>query len=130
MTATNNNLKRLWLDFRYGHSIYLNFILGIVNFLLISYNFAISRIPIFQGLDTVTFAILFAGCYIPAAIVIGYLHRKKQYAIENEAWLEQNWPWAWLSLYQIRLIEGKATDEETKKIKEYLEQILRNHKKI
>jgi hypothetical protein len=57
------------------------------------------------------------------------MHRKRQYTVENEALLKENWIWAWLSIYQIRLIEGKATREETEAIKTYLEAILRAQKK-
>jgi hypothetical protein len=124
-------MQRRWLDFRNGHSIYLVFILTFVNFILITYNFAIERISFLQSIigNTVVFAILFVTVYVPAAIIIGYYHRKKQYTIENEAWIKENWIWAWISMYQIRLIEGKATPEETRQVKEYLDAILKAHKK-
>lgn len=127
----NQYLQRRWLDFRNGHSIYLAFVLTFVNFILITYNFAIERISFLQGIidNTVVFAILFIVVYVPAAILIGYYHRKKQYVIENEAWLKENWIWAWISMYQIRLIEGKVTPEETRQVKEYLDAILKAHKK-
>jgi hypothetical protein len=124
-------MQRRWLDFRNGHSIYLAFVLTFVNFILITYNFAIERVSLLQDLigNTVVFAVLFIAVYVPAAIAIGYYHRKKQYTIENEAWIKENWIWAWISMYQIRLIEGKVTPEETRQIKEYLDAILKAHKK-
>lgn len=127
----NQFIQRRWLDFRNGHSIYLVFILTFVNFILITYNFAIERITFLQGIidNTLVFAALFIAVYIPTAILIGYYHRKKQYVIENEAWTKENWIWAWISMYQIRLIEGKVTPEETRLVKEYLEAILKAHKK-
>jgi hypothetical protein len=127
----NQFIQRRWLDFRNGHSIYLVFVLTFVNFILITYNFAIKSVPFLQGIidNTVVFAILFIVVYVPAAILIGYYHRKKQYVIENEAWLKENWIWAWISMYQIRLIEGKVTPEETRQVKEYLDAILKAHKK-
>jgi hypothetical protein len=127
----NQFMQRRWLDFRNGHSIYLAFVLTFVNFILITYNFAIERVSLLQDLigNTVVFAILFIAVYVPAAIAIGYYHRKKQYTIENEAWIKENWIWAWISMYQIRLIEGKVTPEETRQIKEYLDAILKAHKK-
>ena len=127
----NQFLQRRWLDFRNGHSIYLAFVLTFVNFILITYNFAIKSVPFLQGIvdNTVVFAILFILIYVPAAIGIGYYHRKKQYVIENEAWLKENWIWAWISMYQIRLIEGKVTPEETRQVKDYLDAILKAHKK-
>jgi hypothetical protein len=119
------------LDFRNGHSIYLAFVLSFINFILIVYNLGISSIPVLnQALSNVwVFAAIFIFVYIPAAILIGYWHRKKQYSVENEAWLQENWIWAWISSYQIRLIEGKATPEETKQVKEYLEAILKKQNK-
>lgn len=127
----NQFMQRRWLDFRNGHSIYLAFILTFVNFILITYNFAVTRIPILGGIadNILVFTALFIAVYIPAAIIIGYWHRKKQYSVENEAWLRENWVWAWISMYQIRLIEGKATPEETRQVKEYLGTILKSQKK-
>ena len=127
----NQFMQRRWLDFRNGHSIYLAFILTFVNFILITYNFAVTRIPVLGGIadNIFAFTALFIAIYIPAAITIGYWHRKKQYSVENEAWLRENWVWAWISMYQIRLIEGKATPEETRQVKEYLGTILKSQKK-
>jgi hypothetical protein len=127
----NQFMQRRWLDFRNGHSIYLAFLLTFVNFILITYNFAISQVSFLNGLanNVFAFAALFIAIYIPAAIAIGYWHRKKQYSVENEAWLRENWVWAWISMYQIRLIEGKATPEETRQVKEYLGEILKSQKK-
>ena len=127
----NQFMQRRWLDFRNGHSIYLAFILTFVNFILITYNFAVTRIPVLGGIadNIFAFTALFIAVYIPSAIIIGYWHRKKQYSVENEAWLPENWVWAWISMYQIRLIEGKATPEETRQVKEYLGTILKSQKK-
>ncbi len=127
----NQFFRRRWLDFRNGHSIYLAFVLSFINFILIVYNLGISQVPIFNAaLSNVwIFAAIFILIYIPAATLTGYWHRKKQYSVENEAWLQENWIWAWISNYQIRLIEGKATPEETKQVKEYLEAILKKQKK-
>ena len=41
----NRYFRRRWLDFRNGHSIYLVFLLNLVNFVLIVYNFAIIKVP-------------------------------------------------------------------------------------
>jgi hypothetical protein len=130
-TMANQFLQRRWLDFRNGHSIYLAFLLTFINFILITYNFAIGKIPFLQDIigNTFVFAVIFVAIYIPAAIGIGYWHRKRQYSVENEALLKENWVWAWISLYQIRLIEGKATPEESKLVRDYLEAILKAQKK-
>jgi len=119
-------MQKGWLDFRNGHSVYLSFILTFMNSILIAYHFAISQ---FAFMDNVffsvgLFALFFLGLYIPAAVIIGYWHRRHQWTVENEALLQENWVWAWISRYQIRLIEGKATDTETKQVMDYLEAIL------
>jgi hypothetical protein len=74
------------------------------------------------------FALFFLGLYIPTAVIIGYWHRRHQWTVENEALLQENWVWAWIARYQIRLIEGKATQEESKQVIEYLEGILQRQK--
>ncbi|MGN6350943.1 MAG: hypothetical protein ACTHL3_05720, partial [Candidatus Nitrosocosmicus sp.] len=94
---TQNFIRRRWLDFRNGHSIYLAFLLALVNFLLIVYNFAIKQLPFGIGnhLNLPIFVLIFSAIYIPAAIMIGYWHRKHQYSVENETLIKENWVWAW-----------------------------------
>ncbi len=119
-------IRRRWLDFRNGHSIYLAFLLTFINFILISYNFLIKQLPFGIG-DSMTlpsFILLFVLIYIPTAITLGVWHRKHQYSVENEALLRQNWMWAWISQYQIRLIQGKTNPKEDKYIINYLNDIL------
>jgi hypothetical protein len=125
-------LRRRWLDFRNGHSIYLAFFLTFVNFILISYNFFIKQLPFGIGdyFNLPMFVLLFASIYIPAAIILGVWHRKHQYSVENEALLRQNWMWAWISQYQIRLIKGKTNPKEDEYVINYLNEILvRTNKK-
>lgn len=128
---SNQFFRRRWLDFRNGHSIYLAFLLTFINFILITYNFAVEKVSVLSVFsdNIFAFAALFIAIYIPAAIIMGYWHRKKQYTVENEALLRENWIWAWISMYQIRLIEGKVTPEETRQVKEYLGSILKSQKK-
>lgn len=123
-------IRRRWLDFRNGHSIYLIFLLTFTNFILITYNFAIKQIPILG--DTISlplFIILFALFYIPVSMLIGYWHRKHQYSVENEALINQNWVWAWIMQYQIRLIKGKTTKKEDEFVINYLNDILKRTNK-
>jgi hypothetical protein len=119
-------IRRRWLDFRNGHSIYLAFLLTFVNFILISYNFLIKQLPfgIGESMNLPLFILLFTLIYIPTAITLGVWHRKHQYSVENEALLRQNWMWAWISQYQIRLIKGKTNPKEDEYIINYLNDIL------
>lgn len=127
----NQYLRRRWLDFRNGHSIYLVFILTFVNFILITYNFAVEKVSFLSGVfdSLALFAAVFIVIYIPAAILIGYWHRRNQYSVENEAYLQENWISAWLLRHQIRLIQGKVTPEETEEVLRYLEKIMKRYKK-
>lgn len=123
-------IRRRWLDFRNGHSIYLIFVLTFSNFILIAYNFAIKENPIFGGaISLPVFVILFALVYIPVSMLIGYWHRKHQYSVENEALINQNWVWAWIMQYQIRLIKSKTTKKEDEFVMNYLNDILKRTNK-
>ena len=130
MVVKNKYIRRRWLDFRNGHSIYLVFLLTLVNFILIVYNFAILKIPFISSfLNLPLFVVIFFLVYIPAAILIGYWHRRNQYAVENEAMVQENWIMAWLGIYNIRLIKGKTTPAEDEAVLNYLTNILIRTKK-
>jgi len=106
------------------------FLLNLVNFILIVYNFAIIKVPGVSGILTLPiFVLLFFLLYIPSAILIGYWHRRNQYAVENEALLQENWIWAWIMQYEIRLIKGKTNAKEDEVVLEYLNSILKRTKK-
>ena len=124
-------IRRRWLDFRNGHSIYLAFLLTFINFILISYNFLIKQLPFGIG-DSITlpsFILLFVLMYIPTAITLGVWHRKHQYSVENEAMVQENWIMAWLGIYNIRLFKGKTTPAEDEAVLNYLTNILIRTKK-
>ena len=62
-------------------------------------------------------------------MLIGYWHRKHQYSVENEALINQNWVWAWIMQYQVRLIRGKTTKKEDEFVMNYLNDILKRTNK-
>ena len=123
-------IQKGWLDFRNGHSVYLTFILTFMNSILIAYNFAVSQFAFLNNIfySVGLFALFFLGVYIPSSVIIGYWHRRHQWTVENEALLQENWVWAWIARYQIRLIEGKASHEESRQVLDYLEAILQRQK--
>ena len=131
MNFLNNKfVRRRWLDFMNGHSIYLVFLLTLVNFILIVYNFAILKMPTLSTfLNLPLFVAIFFLVYVPIAIIIGYWHRRNQYAVENEALLQENWIWAWIMQYEIRLIKGKTTSHEDEVVLNYLTNILKRTNK-
>ena len=106
------------------------FLLTLVNFILIVYNFAIIKIPTLSTfLNLPLFVLIFFLVYVPIAIIIGYWHKRNQYAVENEALLQENWIWAWIMQYEIRLIKGKTNPRGDKAVINYLNSILTRTKK-
>ena len=108
----------------------LVFLLTLVNFILIVYNFAIIKIPTLSTfLNLPLFVLIFFLVYVPIAIIIGYWHKRNQYAVENEALLQENWIWAWIMQYEIRLIKGKTNPRGDKAVINYLNSILTRTKR-
>jgi hypothetical protein len=93
---------------------------------LITYNFAIKQLPFGIGdyMSLPLFVLIFVSLYAPAAIILGVWHRKHQYSVENEALLRQNWMWAWIMQYKIRLIQGKTNPKEDSLVISYLNEVL------
>lgn len=122
MTFDNNWLRRRWLDFRNGHSIYLIFAMTFANFITIQYKLLIDKVPSLDWLfnSIWIFAIIFIAIYVPLGIFIGYWHRKSQWTIEQEALFRENKVGAVMWLYIMDLIEGKVKDEDKKKMRDAL----------
>jgi hypothetical protein len=121
-------VRRRWLDFRQGHTIYLVFAMTFLNFITIQYALLIKQVEAFQSTilnNPWIFAGIFIAAYVPLSIIIGYWHRKTQWKVEQEALFHQNVVQARLWLFMINLIEGKATEAERKEMKELLERILK-----
>lgn len=115
-------LRERWWEFRMGHSTYLIFVLTFVNFVLIAYRLLIEKIPIFQEIfsDLWVFAVLFLAVYIPAAIIIGYWHRRTQLKVENTITMQQNPFYAKLFRVLIDVQLGKMSKEEIEKFRTFL----------
>ena len=80
-------IGKRWFEFRYGHTLYLIFLMSFTNFILIFYNFGLGES---SGMSVVTFSLVFILLYVPVAIVVGYLHRIKQLRIDMVKQWEQN----------------------------------------
>ena len=115
-------IRSRWWEFRQGHSVYLIFVLTFVNFILISYRLLIEKIPFFQELipSLWIFMILFLLFYIPAALLIGYWHRKTQLKVETTLIQQQNPLLA--KMFRVLLDEqtGRASKEEIEEFRELL----------
>ena len=123
----NSWVRRRWLDFRQGHTIYLVFAMTFLNFITIQYALLIKNVPALQLIftDLWMFAAIFLAAYMPLAIVIGYWHRKTQWKVEQEAMFSENVVQARLWLFMMRLVQGKTTEAERAEMQEMLEKIIK-----
>jgi hypothetical protein len=120
-------MRRRWLDFRNGHSIYLIFLMTFANFVTIQYQLLLQRVPVTHSLhiNIGVFAIIFIAIYLPVCMIIGYCHRKNQFSVEAETLFNQNQIGATMILFLIDLIDGNVTDGQKQHMRNYLLKILR-----
>ena len=120
--------RRRWWEFRQGHSIYLVFALTFINFILISYRLLIEKITFLQEIlpDLWMFAIVFLIVYVPAAILIGYWHRKTQLRVETTMIQQQNPVLATMIRTLLDVQTGKATKDEIDEFRKMLTDIETN----
>ncbi len=123
-------IRRRWWEFRQGHSIYLVFALTFINFILITYRLLIERITIFKEVipELWIFAILFLIIYAPAAILIGFWHRRTQLRVETTMLQHQNPVLAKWIRTLLDVQTGKATQEEIDEVRTMLAKIERRNK--
>lgn len=129
---TSDWVRRRWLDFRNGHSIYLVFAMTFANFITIQYQLLIEELPYWAGIfnSIWVFAILFILAYVPVSIVLGYWHRKSQWKVEQDALFRENKVGAIMWMYVIDLIEGKVSEEDRKLMREALLKITRGETRL
>ncbi|MDH3678091.1 MAG: hypothetical protein OEQ12_07310 [Nitrosopumilus sp.] len=115
-------IRRRWLDFRFGHSLYLIFALSFSNFILIFHRLLIERIGILNEIfsNLWFFALVFVILYIPIAIGIGAFHRRTQIKVESEQTLRNNPFMARNFRMLIDIFEGKASKEDIEKFRNLL----------
>jgi hypothetical protein len=73
------------------------------------------------------FAIVFIAMYVPLGMAIGYWHRKTQFSVEANALFSQNQIGATMDLFIIDLIDGKVTEEEKQRMRNYLLKIMKRN---
>ena len=119
--------RRRWWEFRQGHSVYLIFMLTFVNFILITYRLLIEKITTFKELipELWIFALLFIVCYVPAAILIGFWHRRTQLRVETTLVQQQNPVLARMIRTLLDVQTGIASEEEINEFRNMLEKIER-----
>ncbi len=118
-------IRRRWLDFRWGHGLYLIFALSFANFILIFHRLLIERVEFLNEIFSSLwfFALVFVILYIPISIVIGIWHRKTQLSVENELTMKHNVFLARNFRVLLDVIEGKATKEEIQNFRALLTKI-------
>ena len=123
--------RRRWWEFRQGHTVYLIFVLTFINFILIAYRLLIERVTFFKDLvpELWIFALMFILVYVPAAILIGYWHRRTQLRVETTIINQQNPVLAKMIRTLLDVQTGKASEEEIKEFRDMLKSIERKHKK-
>jgi len=122
---SNEWFRRRWLDFRFGHSVYLIFALTFANFILIFHRLLIERVEslneIFSNLWI--FAVVFVIIYIPVSIGIGAWHRRTQLRVEQEQIMIQNPFLARNFRMLMDMVDGNATKEEVENFRNLLKRI-------
>ena len=84
-------LKSRWMDFRVGHNTYTAFLIGVTNFLILTFNFIVLKlIPGLPDWFILVYLIAGATGYIPIAIFFGYWHIKTQARTEQTRYAEKN----------------------------------------
>ena len=118
-------IRRRWWEFRQGHGIYLIFVLTFINFILIAYRLLIERVAIFKELipELWIFALVFLLFYIPAAIIIGFWHRRTQLRVETTLVQQQNPVLARMIRTLLDVQTGKATQKEIEEFRKMLNNI-------
>ena len=98
-----------------------------LNFITIQYALLVDRIPSLNSLfaNLWLFAVTFTAVYVPAAVLIGYWHRKSQWKTEQEALFNENVVGARMWLFMFELIDGKVTEEEKKEMRSMLRKIVK-----
>lgn len=79
-------LQKLWQSFRIGQTTYIAYGIGLINFTLILYRLA----GIDQYIEPIPFAVLLVIIMIPAGVLVGYFHIKKQMPTETKIMAHNN----------------------------------------
>jgi len=128
LIVQKNFLRKLWWDGRMGHANYLMFLLAIVNFVLITYNFLLEGSSIFNEFisDLWIFVIIFTVFYVPIAVLIGRWHTNTQISVEMTMKVFEDPIAANMFKTLLDVHSGKATKEE---IEEFRKRMIEIEKK-
>ena len=128
MIIKENALRRIWLDGRNGHTVYLMFLLGFLNFIIITYAYLIEGNTIFEKLDLElwSFGIILIILYVPISILIGRWHKRTQLRTDMTFSIIHNPMITMMIRILLDVQTGKATKDE---IEEFRKMLIKIEKK-
>jgi uncharacterized protein YneF (UPF0154 family) len=125
MFQQKNLIRKFWLDGRNGTTNYFMLLLAMTNFILITYNFLIEDITIFNNLlpNMWIYAIIFASLYFPISILIGRWHTNTQLSVDVTMKMNRDPIYAKMIRTLLDVQTGKASEEEIKEFRKEMEEI-------
>ena len=125
MIHQKNLIRKFWFDGRNGTTNYFLLFLAMTNFILITYNFLIEDITIFNNLlsNMWIYAIIFATLYFPISILIGRWHTNTQLHVDISMKMNRDPIYAKMIRTLLDVQTGKASQEEIKEFRKEMEEI-------
>ena len=125
MIHQKNLIRKFWFDGRNGTTNYFLLFLAMTNFILITYNFLIEDITIFNNLlsNMWIYAIIFATLYFPISILIGRWHTNTQLHVDVSMKMNRDPIYAKMIRTLLDVQTGKASQEEIKEFRKEMEEI-------
>ena len=125
MIHQKNLIRKFWFDGRNGTTNYFLLFLALTNFILITYNFLIEDITIFNNLlsNMWIYAIIFLTLYFPISILIGRWHTNTQLSVDLTVKMNRDPIYAKMIRTLLDVQTGKASQEEIKEFRKEMEEI-------
>ena len=125
MIHQKNLIRKFWFDGRNGTTNYFLLFLALTNFILITYNFLIEDITIFNNLlsNMWIYAIIFLTLYFPISILIGRWHTNTQLHVDVTVKMNRDPIYAKMIRTLLDVQTGKASQEEIKEFRKEMEEI-------
>ena len=125
MIHQKNLIRKFWFDGRNGTSNYFLLFLAMTNFILITYNFLIEDITIFNNLlsEMWIYAIIFTILYVPVSTLIGRWHTNTQLKIDVTMKMNRDPIYAKMIRTLLDVQTGIATEEEIQEFRKEMKEI-------
>ena len=125
MIYKKNLIRKFWLDGRTGTTNYFLLFLAMTNFILITYNFLIEDITIFNNLlsEMWIYAIIFTILYVPVSTLIGRWHTNTQLKIDVTMKMNRDPIYAKMIRTLLDVQTGIATEEEIQEFRKEMKEI-------